>query len=161
MKFLLSTPWTVVRFIKLESPTVRERYAPNWGTLQQPIQTEHRQAGVLSGALLQVMLTNHSKLFFLSLSLHSPVLTYLDADRVFWLNVRTAVLPQCCSHTLPSPGYFGTVEKLWLTPGRNPLATAIYREGTQSHLHLELMRDRKTEREWERSMKDTVRFWNK
>lgn len=32
------------------------------------------------------------------------------------------------SLSLPSSGYFGEVEKLWLTPGRNPLATAIYRE---------------------------------
>lgn len=68
--------------------------------------------------------------FFFFLTLHSLLLTYLHADRGFWLNVRMAVLPKCCSHTLPSPGYFGMLEKVWLTPGRNPLATAIYREET-------------------------------
>lgn len=161
MKFLLPTPWTVVRFIKLKSPTVRGRYAPNWGTLQQPIKTEYRQAGVLSEACSRSCWRITQNFFSPLSSLHSLLLTYLYADRVLWLNVRMAVFPQCFSQTLPSPGYFGTVEKLWLTPGRNPLATAIYRERTQSHLHLELMRDRKTEGEWGRSMKDTVNFWNK
>lgn len=123
--------------------TANENGAPSYG---RPIRS-----------LLQAVLTNHSKLFFFCL--HSPLRTYLYADRVLWLNVRTVVLPQCCSRALPSPGYFGTIEKVWLTPGRNPLATAIYREETQSHLHLELMRERKTERERERSMKDTVNFW--
>lgn len=68
-----------------------------------------------------------------------------------------AVLPKCCSHTLPSPGYFGMLEKVWLTPGRNPLATAIYREETVTFASgaYEGERERKTERERDRDQGET------
>ena len=157
MKFLLSTPRTVVRFIKLKSPTARERYAPKWGTLQQPIGTEHRQAGVLSAACSRSCWRITPNFFFSVLPslLISMLMEYSDWMWE-WLYCHSVAL------TLSPPLVILVRErKLWLTPGRNPLAAAIYREGTQSHLHLELMRDRKTAREWERSMKDTVKFWNK
>lgn len=92
---------------------------------QQPIKRQHCHTGSLSGARWwsRWRITQN----FL-LSLHSTLRTYRYADGVRRLNLSMAALPPCCSPTLPSLGYFGTVEKLWLTPGRNPLATAIYRE---------------------------------
>lgn len=74
-----------------------------------------------------------------------PLFTYLHADGVFsdWMGE----LPQCCSHTLPFLGYFGMLEKVWLTPGRNPLATAIYREDTHSHICIWSLWERKMAKE--------------
>lgn len=59
--------------------------------------------------------------------------------------------PPSPPHPQPPPSYVcsGAAEKLWLTPGRNPVAATIYREGTESHLHLELMRDWSAEGERE------------
>lgn len=152
VKFLSSTPWTAVRFIKLKSPTVKERYTHQTGAGRN---SQWRHCTKTQASYQQPALGcgDESLQTFLSLSLspYSPLVTYLYADGVFWLNARMAVLPQYCSHIRSSLGYFGVVEKLWLTPGRNPLAATIYREGTQSHLHLQLMRDRNMKKEWEKA----------
>ena len=102
MKFLLSTPWTVVRFIKLKSPTVRERYAANWGTLQQPIQAEHRQAGDLSGACSTScwrIAQNFSLSLSLSLSLSSFSSRYLS---LCWWSILTECENGCIATVLLS-----------------------------------------------------------
>lgn len=84
-KFLSSTPWTVVRFIKLKSPTMRGRYPPNWGTLQQPIKTAHQQAGVLSGASSGSCWRITPNFFF------SPSLLISMLIEYFWLNVNVCI----------------------------------------------------------------------
>lgn len=135
--FLLSPPSSVARVIKPKSPTVREWNPPNWGTSQQQIRMQHPKAYDQSGVCAGWRVP-YQTFFFSLLSPHSPPLGYRCADGTLWLNVRTLLHPP----SSPPPAFvLVRQEKLWLTPGRNPVAATIYREGTQSHLHLELMRN--------------------
>lgn len=84
-----------------------------------------------------------------SLTFFSPPFSffYIYVENILtWMWECLNCLNVACTIS-PSTGYFGVLVKVWLTPGRNPLAIAIYREDTQSHLHLELMGEGRGE-EW-------------
>lgn len=156
VEFLLLPPSAVGRVIKPKSPTVREWNSPNRGLQNQPIRTQHPKAGYQSGVCAGWRDPRETFFFFFSpLHFpHSPLLGYHCADGTLWLNVRppTPPPPRVCS---------GAAEKLWLTPGRNPVAATIYRKG-QSHICIWSLWE--TEARWEneeRGVKDTVHFENK
>lgn len=135
MKFVLSTLWTFVRFIKLESPTVKERYAPIWGKTQQPIGARQHKTGILSGSASKSCwrITSNFPLCF-------PVLTYLYADGGLRLNrciakvlLSHSPLPWLFWYSTESAAHFWkNPSGDWLFIGRTHSHICIWREREQN-----------------------------